>query len=507
MGRVLTNNFSLQFAREEPGQLGVLPVTPDWKLTEPNGVTNFGATITTVARDPISIDKQRRKGTVTDLDSAAEYDADITLDSISDFIEGFLFSQAVNFDLLFNQSTTTATGYTIPAATVAQAGKLQYTVGGPISLIYAQGYEATGNNGLKELAADVASTDTEITAAGLSAETAPATAILEIAGIRPEEGDLAITVVGVTATLTSGNNAAVNNIDFTTLGLTVGQSIHIGGLTTANQFAAGIGYARIVGIAAGQLDLDKLDSALATDSGAAQTVDLLFGRFIRNVPVDDPDYLEISYQFEGSYPNLGTAGVTEYEYSLGNLSNQLSFNLPLTDKASGTFGFIGTDTEVPTTTQKTGADTPREPARTAAMSTTSDVVRLRITQVDETALTTDFKSMTMTFNNNVSPEKVIAQLGAKYMNSGNFEVDIEAQVLFTNSAVLSAIRNNETVSMDFIMKNDDGSIVVDIPSMTLGGGGKDLPINESIILNTTGQAFKDATLGTSIGVSLFAVSP
>lgn len=506
MGRVLTNNITVQAARED--SLGVLPGSPDWKLLEPNSVGSFGATITTVKRQPISKDKQNRKGTVTDLDSSVEFEADLTMDVFSEFIEGFCFVTAVNSDLLFEKVDVGGTGFTIPSATAAQAAKLQFTSGGPISLLYSRGYATAANNGLHPLTVDVTSTDTVMQFSGASAETAPAKAVVEIAGIRPELGDLALTVSSGVGTLSSGNNAASNNIDFTTLGLTVGQFIHIGGLTASEQFSAGAGYGRITSIAAGTVLLDKLDSTLATDTGASETVDLLFGRFIRNVAVDDSDYLEISYHFEGSYPNLGSGGATEYEYAKGNYCNQVTFNLPLTEKATCSFGFIGTDTEVPTTTRKSGAATAREVARDDALNTSADIARLRITQVDETGLTTDFKSFSLTLLNNVAGEKVLAQLGAKYMNTGNFEVTADGQILFTNSDVVSAIRNNTTVTMDFILAGDnDGAIAVDIPSMTLGGGGKDFPVNESVLLNTTGTAFKDGTLDTSLGVSLFAIVP
>ena len=96
-------------------------------------------------------------------------------------------------------------------------------------------------------------------------------------------------------------------------------------------------------------------------------------------------------------------------------------------------------------------------------------------------------------------------LGAKFINTGNFEVDLEAQLLFTDSAVIDRIRDNTTVTMDFILKNDDGVIVVDIPSMTMGGGDYELPVNESVLLNVTCQAFQDELTGNSIGVSIIPV--
>jgi len=59
--------------------------------------------------------------------------------------------------------------------------------------------------------------------------------------------------------------------------------------------------------------------------------------------------------------------------------------------------------------------------------------------------------------------------------------------------------------MDWIVRNDDGAIAVDVPSMTLGNGQRSFPVNETVTAQLTGQAFIDPTFGTSIGVSLFPV--
>ena len=55
------------------------------------------------------------------------------------------------------------------------------------------------------------------------------------------------------------------------------------------------------------------------------------------------------------------------------------------------------------------------------------------------------------------------------------------------------------------MKNDDGVIAVDIPAMTMGGGGREFPENQSVLVSITAQAEEHETLGTSIGVSLMPV--
>lgn len=505
MSRVLTNKTTLAYAIED--SLGVLPGTPIWNILEPNSIGAYGATITTVARSPISKKRQRRKGAITDLDSAVEWEGDATLDHMIAFAEGFAFSTGVNQDLNFRGADTTATAYTVPALSAGQAAKLHWTAGGPISLMHSAGYATAGNNGVHPLTAQPVTTDTDIDVSGLAIETAPSNATADIAGIRAELGDLDITVTGSAVVITSGNNGASNNIDFTTLGLTPGQFIHVGGLTGSEQFSAGAGYCRVKVIAAGQLDCDKPDAALATDPGAGETIDLLFGRFIRNVDTDSAEYLERSFQFELTYPDLDNPAADMYEYAKGNFCNSLTLTMPLTDKATIAFGMIGTDTLVPTASRDPEGGNALEPLHTGAFGTTSDCTRLRIAELDESSTYTDFKSLTLTLNNNASPEKVLCTLGAKFMNTGNFEVDVESQLIFSDVGVASAVRNNTTVTIDFGLKNDDGAMFFDIPATTLGGGDREFPVNESVLINSTAEAFEDPDLGTSIGISFFPVVP
>jgi hypothetical protein len=122
-------------------------------------------------------------------------------------------------------------------------------------------------------------------------------------------------------------------------------------------------------------------------------------------------------------------------------------------------------------------------------------------------LTTDFKSLTININNNAGPEKVLSQLGAKYINTGLLEVDIEATIVFTDSTVLTRVRNNTTVTMDAAFRNDDGVLLFDVPSMTLGDGSQEFTVNESVTLNLAAQSFADATYDNSLSVSLFPYCP
>lgn len=508
MARVLTNKISLAYAIET--SLGVLAGSPVFFLLEPNDVNQFGAEITTKARRPISRSRQRRKGSVVDLDSGVEFVEDLTRASFLDFVEAFCFAEAANANLRFRNAPATGTAYTVPSLSANQGGKLQFVTTGPKSLLYARGYAISGNNGLKPLTADAAAAGTSLTVAGNTIETPPTNAMVEIAGVRCATGDLAITVSGLTGTLTSGNNGVTggDQLNFTTLGWVAGQELHIGGLTGAQQFSAGVGYVRIRTIAAAAVTFDKMVGTLATDPGTGDTVDLLYGSFVRNVQVDanadDNRYIERSFTFEATFPDLDSVGVPEYQYSKGCLANEMTLEMPLSDLATITFGFVGTDTPPPTPTRLAGATTVN-PQGTTAFATASNILKLRLSASAEAD--TCFKSLSLKLGNGVTPEKCLGTLGATFMNVSIFTVDVESQNVFADSALLAAIRNNDTVTADAILKNADFAVAIDLPSLTLGGGDLELPADESVKVNWTGEAFEDSFFGTSIGVTQFPVVP
>lgn len=485
MAGIRTNNVSIYYVQED--DFAVLPGSPEWKSLEPNEISTFGATIATVRRDPISPDRQPRKGTITDLDSAIELGADITIDSFLDFAEGFMFA-------VFKGNTGyVPTAVTTGGYTVASGGDLPEN-----TLIFARGFEDSANNGLKVVGSG--STSTNIVTTGLVGEaTPPAGARVDVVGFRATTGDLEID---------SSGDLISTALDFTTLNLTAGQGLYIGGSESDNQFATtdNSGLARVRVIETNRLVLDKRQQDYSTDDGAGRDIDIYFGPFVRNVSTRDADFAENSYQFEIVYPEVeGTGTPDGYEYAVGNYANELTISMPLSDKITGTFSFIGQDTESTTTTRKGG--TRSDPSRTGAMNTTSDFLRLRLQQADETGLTTFFKNAEITINNNVTAEKVIAQLGAACMNFGNFNVSITTESLFTSTSVVAAVRGNETVGLDFTISNDDGALYFDIPSLSLGDGSKSFPVNETVRINLTGETFRDEFFGHSLGITHFPYLP
>jgi len=129
------------------------------------------------------------------------------------------------------------------------------------------------------------------------------------------------------------------------------------------------------------------------------------------------------------------------------------------------------------------------------------------TDVISSASDVCFKSLTLTLTNNVSVEKCLGTLGARFVNSGLFEVNLEGQMLFTNKAITDAIKNNTTVTFLAILRNQDGAIAFDMPELTLSGGGREFPVDQSVLVNTTGSSFTSNTYGYDVGISIFSVTP
>jgi hypothetical protein len=495
MPQVLTEGTNLAVVEETT--LGAsTPPTTGWFNLQPNSYGDFGSSIKKVPRSPISKNRQLQKGMLVDLDSAMPFESDVTKDVIDVFLEGIFMSTAKHSGgtgvALFRPTAVTATGYT-----VAASGALANNV-----LVFARGFCTAANNGLKLLAGT--STGTEIKTTGLVAEASPpSNATVEVAGYQGATGDI---------TMDGSGNLTSTTLNFTTLGLNVGQWIWLGGdtATAALSFAnsAYRGFARIKTIAANLLTLERRSWTVgALDNGATKTIHIYFSRWCRNVAIDHADFKTPSYAFEVTYPNLGAGPVAEYEYPLGNRIDETVFNLPLASKATVNFGMIGTNTADPKTARETGPSTALNPVTNLGVSTATDIMRLRMSNVDETGISTDFTSLKITLKNNCEPEKQLGTLGAVLINVGKFEVMVEADVIFTSDQVIKGIRDNRTCALDVAMRNADFGALLDVTSMTLDEGDRKFETNKSVGISAKTTGFQDAILGYTASLSVFPYLP
>lgn len=494
MARTLSANVGLAAARE--ASLGVLPGTPKWLTLQPNNIAKAGAELTTVTRQPMSKNRMEEAGEVVDLDSGFDYDSDLTMDAFLEFGEAFMMSKWTG-PAWFNYQDNAVTGVTATGYTVGSGGAL--TAGW---LIAAKGFLNVENNGLKVVTASIA---TEIRAAGLVVESVPADGSRNVSvahcGVQGATGDI---------TINAQLNLQSTVLDWTTLGWVPGQAIKIGGATAATQFAtaADNGYAIIKSITATIVVLEWRSATFVADPGTGKTIQIFTGKWLRNVPTGHADSLmDRSYTFELAYEDLQAPGTDAYEYPKGNVANEITFGVPLTEKCTMGVSFVGTDTPVPTITRDPQAATARRPVQTKMFNTVSSITRLSLNETDETGLSTDFKTCEITLRNNVAGERVLANLGAKYVNFGIFQMMIDATVLFTDPDVVSAIRDHRTVSLKFGLKNGDGGFFMDVPAAKLESGAKTFPVNASVQLRCPIKPVVDPARGYVTSFTHFPYLP
>jgi hypothetical protein len=477
----------------------------------PGGAQNFYPQINKVARSPLSKNLQDEKGDIVGLSSMPSIVHDANKDLIDYFAEG-IFRSATKFSGGTGvgrwQVANGAGGVSLPTVALTAVTATDYTVasGGALPanvLIFARGFANAANNGLKVVGA--ASTSTAIKTSGLVAEASPpAGAMVEVVGYQAASADFAI---NASQNLTSAANV------FTTLGLNVGQWIWIGGGTAAAPGSLGFataadrGFARITAIAAGTLSLDRRSQTYSADTGTGKTIQIFFGPWLRNVAGDHADYKEPSYTLELSEPGAAAAGATDYVYGLGSCINTYEFSSPLEDKTMATVAFVGTDMSDPTTTRATNANLAMPNVNTAALNSVSEEKRLRISNTDETGVSTDIVDWKMTINNNVKAQKQQGTLGAARMIFGKFQVSLDVTCVFVQDDVCKAIRDNRTCMFDAAFRNGDGAVLYDVPAVTLDSGAPSFAANEAVTLATNLKAFRDPTYGYTCGMSLFPSLP
>lgn len=462
--KIDSNDTGLRFAVEKC--LKQLPnvvddgADPIWMPLEPNSYGDMGASVTTVARDPINPSRQRQKGVVTDLEAQASFQMDLTGRNHLYMLQSYMFALArekptttpLNGAQLAVTGVTAASGYAMNDSFASQNA-----IG---DLIFAEGFGIPANNGL--MAVTAITSGHVKTATQVDEASPPAGARITQVGVQATSADLAVTVSGSLVRITS------TALNFTTLGLMEGEWIYVGGDATAMHFASNQGFARVDEIAAGYITLGKTSWTPVADAGTGKTVQLFFGTVIRNE--DDPDDIVRSpLQFERT---LGAdADGTMSQYIIGAIANEFTLNVPQADKVTAEMGFVACDAVT-----RTGLDGLKAGTRPAlelsdAFNTSSDVRRLAFSIAGQsTALFLYATDLSLTIKNNASGAKAIGVLGNFDINTGVFDVGGSVTAYFQDTRAVAAVRDNEDVSMDLIMVKNNMGLVWDIPLMALGNG-------------------------------------
>lgn len=511
LNKIDSNSTGLRYAEET--SLKVLPAAASqfWKPLEPNSYNDFGGQITTVARNPINAGRQRKKGVVTDLEASGGFNTDVTQTNLQDILQGFFFA-----DLRKKTETTNTTAVVGADDQYTTADGASYRVN---DLVLATGFSATVNNGLKVVeAVDPAFVQVSDTALVDETVSGYFPTVVRV-GHQFASADARINASGHLTTESGGK-------DLTQLGIIPGEWVFIGG-DAANTFFAGAaannGFARVRSVTAHLMTFDKTAGTHATDTGTGKTIQIFFGRVLKN---------EIgslikrrSYALERSLGASDDADLTKQqaEYLLGSVPNEMTFNVPTAEKATIDLSFVALDNT--TLNENTsGVNTLLSKAAVAAGSalnapsiveadafnTSSDVSRIKLSvhtpgQLNPTPLFAFAQELTITINNNVTPNKAIGVLGAFEATAGTFEVGGSITAYFADVAAVQAVRNNSDITLDLHLVKANAGITFDLPLITLGNGRLNVEQDAPITLPLDNSAATGAKIDTTLDYTLLMV--
>lgn len=491
-----------ELAWAEEASFKILPGTPVWNPAEPNSYGGFGGEITTISREPIASDRQRRKPVVVDLDATIDFEQDVTQTNMSDLLQGFMFA---NYRKKAESAAPSAV--TNPSTfTVASGVGSTFRAG---DLVEASGFTNSPNNGLFRVASST-STTIVVTATNLVTETPPTAAKLVVVGFQFAE-TMSITQNADVYPFLS--NTGTPTKDLTQLGLIPGEWVFIGdGSGAAFSFAtaANNGFARVRSVTATTITFDKTYGTMVTDAGTGKTIRLFLGRVLKNET--GTSIVRRSYNFERKLGVLDTAvsANPQSEYVIGAVPSDLELKLSQAAKITASLKYVGADSETRTGTVGVKSGTRATLVAQDAFNTTSDVSYIKLATVSNgvsnpTPLFDFLSDISVTINNNVKGNKAIGRLGSFEANSGSFDVSAKLTAYFANIAATGILRAGSSLTLDMHLVKNNAGISIDLPQLVSSKALYNVRRNEPIDLPLESNAASAVEVDSSLNHTLLMV--
>jgi len=494
--------------------LGVLPAAPVFIQQEPNGYSDFGSSISTMAREPITSSRQRKRATVNDLEATAGFSADFLQRQSQHHIAAALFN------LPYAKFTTAplfgaVTGDPTIAVTVTAADEVAVptvgAVGAPLvvgSIVALRGSRYTTNNTALVVTAknvDLLTFQRAYGTGNLAVDTTDEDIVMTAVGHRFDFGAVTFDVSGdefvqmqfaVNATHTS----VVDQLH-------VGEWLFIGGDAANSRIAeAPPFYARIAAIGNDgttyTLSLDTTTSALVAAGGTIGTVgiklDVYFGTFIRN-PKDGEQQHRLSFTFDRTFDST----LSRAERVRGAVANELSLALASKEKATIDVGYMALNSCVRSAvTNEVFKPVTGETSYNLSVDTFRQRLAIRTGELNPAALFAFVQSMEFTIANNITADDAIGVLGAFDMTAGQFNVDLSVTAYLMDLEAVCAVRNNEVLGADIILAKQNQGVVVDVPEFTASNGRINVEKDTSVKIPVEGLAWANR-FGYTVGFTFF----
>ena len=476
VNKIDSNITGLAYAAES--YLGVLPGSPVWKRLEPNSYSDFGGNNTKVAPNPINPSRQRKKGVLTDLDSDGGFNHDLTFYNLQEMLESVFFA---NMRRKGQEIVTAVDEDGVGDDLYLVADTSLFQVG---SLVKGFNFNSSANNGLNVVTAIDPDVSVGVADGSLVDEASPpANARVQVVGFEAETGDIDVVVSGDLPTLVS------TNLDFTTLGLVVGQWVFVGGDVATSRFSNEVnnGFKRVRSISENALVFDKSVQTMVAETAGSQSIRIFFGDVLRNETgsqiVRKSFHLERTLgASDSSLPNE-----IQSEYLLGAIPNEFTLNVPSANLMNMDFNFAAINNLQRTSVQGPLQSDVQIPERADVYNTSSDFARIKMAVVTPgdaapTPLFAFITEATISINNNLTANKAVGLLGAFDMTAGTFAISGNITAYFANVEAVQAVRNNDDVTIDMIVVKNNQGLVVDLPLIALGDGRLNVEQDQPITL-------------------------
>ncbi|MBN9242431.1 MAG: hypothetical protein J0I98_06525 [Mesorhizobium sp.] len=476
----MTDSNRLRMTLVKESTLGATPDTPRMRTMRvtgeglqytPNFVNSNEIRSDRMLSDPIKVNEQN-SGPIN-----FELSYPVSDSPLSSLLESTMFNSWANTPAFDNDGTAdsvvTDAGTTTDTYVVAANGD-DAKAG---HLVRATGFTNAANNQVFKV---VSATGTTIVGSSLSltAETAPpATARLKVVGFQGASADISAAADGLTS----------SSLDFTTLGLAVGQWIKIGGSAAGDKFATAAcnGWARITAIATNALTLDNLPSGWTTDAGTGKTVKVWFGDQLKN------GVSRISHTIERGF--MGQA-VPTYIIQRGMVVGQATLNFTTEQVISGTFTMNGLTGEQTTSALDASPD-----AETSNPIMSANVNVGRIAESGVAVTSPNFvRSAQLSFNNNLRMITAVGNVGAVDIGVGEFAVDVTLETYFGSNALLAKLLAGTVGNINLRTAKNSQAVILALPRLTFTGGAPSAGSkNTDVMLNLTGSVSKDTLTAAS----------
>lgn len=495
MANTYGNNTTLAFGIE-PSPNTEPSATPATAYLLPNSFPSFGPQPERLTADPIGPNAMSEAGTTIKTPAAIGVEGDFVRDNWRPFLPGAMRAVWSTTPRRYFPTSVRSTDYVVPANGALVEG----------TLIIVRGCATAANNGLKVVGAG--SDGTHIVTSGLTAEafTAGQGVTVEVCGFQFAAGDAEIDASGNFKTTTK------NLTDF---GIPAGQTIWIGGDTTATKFATAAhrGQARVsIAPAAALLTLDGKTTgtfpAATADNGSGKTIQIFYGPFAKVAATTDATfYAEPSYQLEVAHATLA-AGSPSYEYTTGCYVENYRVSLPTSTKATLSVGMQGLVAVAPSASRRTSFSAPVRPNARALLNTGNHIRRGRVQYA-----AADMHGVVFTADLTIANELTVlyghGSNDAVGVAFGDRLVTGSVNAFFSVADAIAALVVDTTLNADWYVRSagDSWGVVFDIPALQLTSAPRQIDANQPTKVTLEFKAVRDATYNTLLMVSDFPYAP